>query len=509
MGGWRAPGLLRPLIAVLGGVAWGLCFGREAYVWAPWLALTPLLLLLGDRRAGRLGMLHGFAYWLTSVSWVAATLETFGRLQPWLAFLLLLGMALYLGAYTCAFAWLGRRLWLRGGAAALVGLPALWVALEWLRTYVWSGFPWNLAGYAWAEVAGALPLSAWVGAYGISFLVLSANTALARAIVTRRPAVWLAAVGGCLVVLAFGARWAGAPALADAAGGRGRPVRIIQPNTPNQTDWDPAASLESYERLLRLSTDACDVDGALVIWPESAAWPRDASDPRLRSDLAQLAGRGCTVVLNSAEQEGDRTFNSALLVDRTGVAGRYDKRHLVPYGEYVPLGDWLPFVGTVARMAGQFTAGSEPGLLSWGDEKLGMAICFEVIFPAEVAETVRAGATVLVTITNDAWYGDTFAPWQHFRAARFRAAEMRRPLARAAITGVSGVIAPDGEVVERLGVFEEGILRAELHGRSGISPVARRPWLVPLACSLVAAFAIFLVCARRGRETGRREGDPE
>ncbi len=494
---------LRTLVAILGGIAWGLCFGREAFAWAPWLALAPLVLMLGDRRAGWLGLAHGVAYWLTSVGWLAATLETFGGLAPWLAVLLQIALALYLGAYTGAFAWLGRRLWLRGGVAALAGLPALWVALEWLRTYAVTGFPWNLAGYAWAEVPGALPLAAWIGVYGISFMVLFANTALARAIAARRPAIWLGAVGCCLAVLAFGARWAGGPPL-DEQRGPGLAVRIIQPNTPNEAAWDPVESGAAYDRLMRLSESACDVDGALLVWPESAAFPRGLDDPRLRSDLDRLAARGCAVVLNSAEREGDDTFNAALLVDRGGVAGRYDKRHLVPYGEYVPLGDWLPFIGSVARMAGRFTAGSEPTLLAWGDERLGMAICFEVIFPAEVAAMARAGATLLVTITNDAWYGDTFAPWQHFRAARFRAAEMRRPLVRAAITGVSGLIGADGEVVERLGVFEEGVIRAELSGVSESSPAARWPWLVPLLCSLAAAFAILLAARGGAARTGER-----
>jgi apolipoprotein N-acyltransferase len=403
-----------------------------------------------------------------------------------------------LGANTCLFGWLGRRLWLRGGIVAALGLPALWVAIEWLQTYLWSGFPWNLAGYAWVAVPGALPLSAWIGIYGISFMVLVVNAALARSIVSGRPAPWLAAVGGCWLLLAFGARWAGGPALEEMSGPV-HEVRLIQPDIPNQESWDPVENRAGYQRLLRLSEAACDVEGALLIWPESAAWPRHSSDPELRADLERLTRLGCAVIFNSVEREGDLDFNSALLIDREGVAGRYDKRHLVPYGEYVPMAEWLPFVGTVARMAGQFSAGSEPRLLPWAGERLGMSICFEVVFPAEVAELVRAGATLLVTITNDAWYGDTAAPWQHFRAARFRAAELRRPLLRAAITGVSGVIGPDGVVARRLGVFEEGVIRMRIRGGTGLSPAARRPWLVPLACSLAAGFAILTGARGRSR----------
>ena len=129
--------------------------------------------------------------------------------------------------------------------------------------------------------------------------------------------------------------------------------------------------------------------------------------------------------------------------------------------------------------------------LPWGEERLGPAVCFEVVFPGEVAEQVRAGATILVTVTNDAWYGDTSAPLQHFRAVRFRAAETRRPFVRAALTGISAVVGPDGSVQQQLGVGEEGFLSARVRGRTGVSPYARRPWLVPAGASIIALFAIF------------------
>ena len=156
---------------------------------APWLALAPLILLLADRRAAWLGWLHGTVAWLVAVPWIVPTLTTFGRLPLWLALLLWVVMCLYLGSYSLVFAWLGRRLWNRRGLLALLGLPALWVALEWLRTYLWTGFPWNLAAYAWAEMPGALPLSSWIGSYGVSFVVVLANVALALSIASRRPRV--------------------------------------------------------------------------------------------------------------------------------------------------------------------------------------------------------------------------------------------------------------------------------------------------------------------------------
>jgi apolipoprotein N-acyltransferase len=230
-----------------------------------------------------------------------------------------------------------------------------------------------------------------------------------------------------------------------------------------------------------------------LIWPESAAWPYSYSrDERLRRDLADLTAEGCPVLVNTSMAGEGGIFNSLLLVDDRGISGRYDKRHLVPYGEYVPMAGWLPFLQKIARNAGAFLAGARAGLVDWGGQRLAPAICFEITFPSEVAEQVRRGGTVLVTVTNDAWYGDSWAPWQHYRAARFRAAENRRFLLRAAITGVSAVVGPDGAVMQQLGVGAAGILPAEIPGRAELSPFTRAPWMAPAVCLVVAAFAIFL-----------------
>jgi apolipoprotein N-acyltransferase len=489
--GLRGAGWL--LLAVGGGVAWGLQFGRQGYLVAPWLALAPLFLLLGHRRPGRLAFVHGLAAWLAAIPWIAPTLHTYGQFPPALALLSLLLLASYLAAFEAAWARLGAPLWRlpgwRGVVAALAGLPALWVALEWVRAWLLSGFPWNLAAYSWVEVPGALPLTAWIGAYGLSALVLAANAGVALAVARRR---WEPACLGLLapsLLLALGGRWATGSSPEPAAG---RPVRLLQPNSENLVAWDPEAVRRNYDKVFSLSRTACDRPGALLVWPESAAWPYSYSaHDEFRRDVDALAATGCPVLLNSTHQDPEgRWYNSGLLVAPGRPVARYDKRHLVPFGEYVPLARFLPFIESLARNAGDFSAAEELRLLPWEGEEIGLAICFEVVFPAEVAEAVVSGASLLATITNDAWYGDTSAPWQHLRAARFRAAESRRPLLRAAITGVSAVIAADGSVVAQLGVGEEGILRASVAGRRDLSPASRWPWASPVAALVVGAVAI-------------------
>ncbi len=477
-------------IAVVAGSVWAVCFARVPLLVVPWLAFVPLLILMRERHPGWLGFLFGCASWAVAIPWIVPTLETYGSISPWLAWPLFALLVSYLGLYATVFAWLGARMLRLEASYAFVALPALWVALEWVRGHLMTGFPWNLAAYAAIRSPGALRLSAWVGPYGVSFLVIAASTGIALAVIKRR---WHWAAMGVmvpLVFLAMGGRFAGAVEAGNQMAAL--PVRVIQPNIPVRTSWSPELFQSDYQRLLRLSRDACDRQGALLIWPESAAWPYSwRQDPLFRRDVMTLTARGCELLLNSDREHGGKIYNAALLVDRSGLSAEYDKRHLVPFGEYVPLRRILPFVGTLARNAGDFSAAERIKLIPWRGEKLGVAICYEIVFPAEVAELVRHGATALVTMTNDAWYGDTFAPWQHFRAARFRAAENARPVLRAAITGVSGWIAPDGSVVSELGVGKVGILSGDLSGRLGETPYTRFPWLIPALSILIALSAIF------------------
>jgi apolipoprotein N-acyltransferase len=467
---------------------------------ASWLALAPLLLMLSWPRPGRLGWVHGFASWMTGLYWIVPTLQTYGGMPLPLAVVLTGVLAAYLSLFHAAFAWLGAPVWRRWSwGGRLLALPALWVALEWLQTYLGGGFPWNLAGYVWVDVPGALPISAWIGVYGVSFLVLLASTAVAAAVERRR---WEPAAAGLLVpffLLPLAGRWSLRETAAEVreARGLGHPVSLLQPNIPNLVQFDSAAVIRNYRKVIDLSLDSCQ-PGSLVVWPESAAWPfLYGRDPRLDADLAALVDRGCTVLFNSSHPIGNSFYNSAFLLSASRPAARYDKRHLVPFGEYVPFRGVFGWMDKLARNAGEFRPADETTLLPWGGEEIGMSICYEVVFPSEVADLVRAGATLLVTITNDAWYGDTSAPWQHFRAARFRAAENRRPLLRAAITGVSAYVGPDGSVRAQIGIFREGIIRARVLGERRLTFFSRLPWLVPALCSAVAAIAVYF--ARRSQ----------
>jgi apolipoprotein N-acyltransferase len=507
----RVRGWAWNILAVVAGAAWGLCHGARSFAWAPWLALAPLFLMVAvGRRPFRVGFAHGLGAWAIALAWIVPTLTDFGGLSLPLALVALLLLAAYSAVYHGLFAMAVARLWRSRSApgssfakrsarlsavTAILGSGAFWVLLELVRAWMISGFPWNLAAYAVVDTPGALAVAPWVGAYGVSFVVVSANAALAWGIVTRSwkvPAVGLALVAA---LLAAGARFGGAES--SAVRTPAVPVRAVQPNIRNLKagePWVAHEALAQYRELIEVSRQACDRPGALIVWPESAAFPFAFDrDEMLRADLASITALGCDVVLNSPRAEGDLYYNSGYLISAGRAPEFTDKRHLVPFGEYVPLRAAFPWLGKVARMSSDFSPATGIHLLDLerGDgsdpvvARLGMAICFEIIFPHEVAALSRAGATHLVTVTNDAWYGDTAAPWQHERAARFRAAENRRPVIRAAITGVSVLVDERGREIARLGPFEKGVLSADLAGRRDLSPYARWPWLTPIACAIV------------------------
>lgn len=478
-------------LAVGGGVCWGVCFGIAPPFGLAFLALVPLASLAFRRRAGWWGGVHGTVAWLVALPWIVPTLRSFGGIPTPGAVGLLLLMAAYLGAYDGLWAFLVGRWGRDRPLPVTLGLGVgLWMLLEIVRGRMIGGFPWNPAATAWIDLDGALPLASWIGALGVSGCVVAVPMALALSWRRRLPEAAAAVVLGIGILLVTASRWAGPEESGPFR--EGLALSVLQPDHRIVLD-DAAAVWAQYRDLIEMSRAECRDHGPRVLfWPESAAWPHSwPSSPRLRADVAELAALGCPVVLNSTMPAGDRVYNSALFVGADGIAGRYDKRHLVPFGETVPFADVLPFVGRIAREAGDFAAGEEASLLEIGTERVAMAICFEVVFSRAVLEQVRGGGTILATVTNDAWYGPTAAPHQHFRSARFRAAETGRPLVRAALTGISALVDPRGRVAASLSVGEKGVLRGQVRGHETRTLYVRAPWLPVVVALLLVGFVIF------------------
>lgn len=460
------------LLAVLSGVLQVLAFPIPNLNWLSWIAITPLLVaILHARRLGRvpssvasirqglvLGYVSGVIVYLGSCYWIYHVMNSYGGLDAPVAAGILVLFCLYLGLVHAAFGGLfalaaGR---LKLGPRALVLAPFVWVALELFRSRV-IAFPWDLMGTALVDNIPLSRIATITGVYGLSFEVLLVNAAFASAFVGRRERRPLVLAGCILLVgiLQTGSFFTAPPQPANGT------ARLVQPNLALNLNWTP----EFYEKTLAdLGTLSVPQQGELmpgdplpdlVIWPESPA-PFFENDSRFRQTLSRIATDSHAFVIAGEvglPPSGDdrRIYNSAAVVTPQGDAlARYDKVHLVPFGEYVPFKDLFSFAHKLTREVSDFAPGYERMALPVHSYKLGVFICYESVFPNEVREFAAKGAQVLVNISNDGWFGETGAPDQHLRMARMRAIENGRWIVRSTNTGISASIDPFGRVVAQL-----------------------------------------------------------
>ncbi len=446
------------------------------------------LLAVGSARAG---FWRGYAFGLGllgfGVFWIRISLNEFGNMDPWAAnalmALFIAAMALYYGLV----GWLTRRL--QAGptwVAPLLLLPGLYVLFEWLRGWLFTGFPWLNLGYT--QIDG--PLVAYaplIGVYGLSLL-----TALSGGLLwglLRWPWRGRLAAGLALVAL-----WFGGTALKPLDWTRpdGAPftATLIQANIPQAIKWDPQARVGILETYVDLTLEHLDSD--LILWPETAI-PDFLDEVRevLIDPLAQRAREeGLEIVLGIPvfDQAAGRYYNGLLSIGSR--EDLYTKRHLVPFGEFMPFKDWLgPLVEMFEVPMSDFSPGTAPRpLLRVGGRTAGASICYEDVFPTEVTQALPE-AGFLINVSNDAWFGDSLAPHQHLEMARLRTLETGRDMVRATNTGISAIIDWRGQVLTQIPSFVRGTASAQVQPRAGATPFVRLGnWLpVGLAFGLVAA----------------------
>jgi apolipoprotein N-acyltransferase len=482
-----------------------------------WFALTPLILaLLRARPASQLEVhgslrlepatpLQGFllAYacgilWYAGTCyWIYDTMRQYGGLSAPLAFLVLLLFCCYLGLYHGLFgvllAALARS---RHYRRALVTAPFLWVALELARTRV-TGFPWNLLGIAQIDNLALSRIAGFTGVYGISFEIALVNVALASAFLVPREkrGAMLAAALAAAAVLEAG-RLVEPPATrADHA------ALLIQANIPVSADWTPAYFEQTLRDLTSLTVKTAAQSGGkinLIVWPESPA-PFFTNDARFASAISQMALATSTSLVVGAigndaptPNSDGRLFNSAVLVNSKGeFQQRYDKVHLVPFGEYVPFPSLFSFAGGLTQEVGHFERGPSRTPLDAGGTKLGVFICYESVFPDEVRQFAHNGAQVFVNISNDGWYGDSGAYAQHLNQTRMRAIENDRWILSAANTGVTASIDPWGRVAARIPRQQRTVLVAPYTLTSVTTFYTRHGDWFAYACAIILLGALF------------------
>ena len=478
---------------------------------AGWLALVPLLWMLeGMRPRAAFKWTTGAATlaYAAILFWLFVVVRVHGHAPIWAAVgaPLLLGLVLGLHAGLAAALYAALAPW--AGRAGVLVLPAAWVVGEHLRGFdLFGGFPWAYLGYAVHSDGPLMELAALGGVYGLSFLLACVASLCAR----NRFVVALALVA-VAHALGFGLRVAHTGASGVGAGMR---AALVQASIPQHEKWDAALAGQAFEQHLatsRLAAAAGELD--LIVWPESSVPVILETEPEYAEAVRTLAREtGATLVLGGIGLErvpldpGYRLFNSVFVVKPDeGFVDRYDKSHLVPFGEYVPLRRVLGFLSGIATglTAGDITRGSGPRVLrnlpEFGtDHALAALICYEVIYPGLVRAAVRDGARILLNLTNDAWYGRTSAPHQFLAIAAMRSAEHGLPMLRAANTGVSAVVDAGGRITSETPIFEQRVLEARVPpARPGPTPYTRfGDWVVWVSWGILIAIGGVRVVGRR------------
>ena len=444
------------------------------------VALTPVALAAGElspKQAFKAGFFAGLVFSIGMLYWLVHVLTYYGGLPYYAALPLFLFMVMYLalfpGLFLMILAMARDHLNVAWGSVTWIFLGALvYCGLEYFKGFFLTGFPWEPLGGA---LAGSLPLvqfSDIVGTGGLTFLVVAVNLAVAAAVrAGTGPKRRLRTMGTSLVLAAViigGLLIYGNIRLADwdrkISEAPTRKTAVAQGSIEQALKWDPEMRIEILMKYRDLTLQAAQTDPWLTVWPETSlpfVFLKDPGATRWMKELVKDAGGAILFGAPAYEEEGEETryYNRAYLLDsKAEVTGYYDKVHLVPFGEYVPLKKILWFVRKITQAAGDYYPGEKGTLLPLDDQKIGVLICYESIFPGLAREAVKKGASLLTIITNDAWFGRSAAPYQHFDQAILRAVENRRAVLRAANTGISGIILPNGRVTKRLDLFVPGVL---------------------------------------------------
>ncbi|MBK9115576.1 MAG: apolipoprotein N-acyltransferase [Betaproteobacteria bacterium] len=500
--------MLKRLLALAAGAAAVFAFAPFGASLVSVAALATLFFLWQAAPSAREGAWQGFAFGLglfgAGVSWVYVALETFGGMPAPVALVATAGFVAYLAVWPALAGWAVARVTPVGAPARLLAAAAAWTLAEWLRGFVLSGFPWLAVGNAELSPGGALPLAGFAPIGGVFLVSLAvaltaaAIAAIAAALADDRPRRVVAMLAGIAVVVAAGA----ALARIEWTRAAGDPVAIslVQGNVSQAQKFDPAfrpKNFELYERLVALSR------GRIVVLPESA-FPQYADEipgevfTRL-AETGRARDGGVLVGLFTADPprapgEGERIHNSVVSLG-AAPPQLYRKRHLVPFGESIPakpIAGWFINRVLAIPLADQTPGPPDQPPFEIAGQRLAINICYEDVFGAELIGSARA-ATLLVNVTNDAWYGRSIAARQHNQIAAMRALETGRPMLRATNTGITSAIGHDGRVLAELPWFKAGILEIDIAGRTGDTPYLRfgdAPAALLAAALLVLAFAL-------------------
>jgi len=453
-----------------------------------WFALIPLFFLIQGQpllRVTAFGFWSGMVFYFFGLRWVTNTIVNYGNLPVIVSYLVLLLLAAYLSLYMALFCHLLKR-WSRGNPLYFIFLaPGLWTALEYLRSsHSEFGFSWLGLGYSQSGNLPVIQMAKITGVYGVSSLIVFINACLYHALTT-----WLTGkrsaqdkkqvAGGLGLALVTLALWIGyGQAVLEkwkntASTGKPLKVGLAQGNIAQHVKWNPLYQNRVVETYRKLSLTAAKSRPGLIVWPEAAIpfyYSLDKKNSTLIKNIVETTKIPLLLGSPYGEFKSQKRvlYNSAYLIGANGeTIGRYDKIHLVPFGEFVPFKKLLWFVSKMVEGIGEFGRGEGDRVFDLNGTKLAVSICYEITFPDLVRRPILHGAEFLVNITNDAWFGKSAASYQHMDMAALRAVENRVAIVRAANTGISGTIDPTGAIRQATKLFTEDIVITEIRLHKG------------------------------------------
>jgi apolipoprotein N-acyltransferase len=493
------------LYAVLSGILLTLSLPKPDLYPLAWIALIPWLFVIlsesNPRRVAGVSYIAGFVFFTGTFYWMTETMIIYGGLS----YVSGVGIGLLFAViYSVCFLVFGLGVHLavmRFGPRGVFLAAPLWVTIELIRThFFFSGFPWMLFGYALVPYIGILQIVTVTGIYGLSFIAAAVNSAFTYALV-QRSRTWLPATAGAVVLMWF------FPLLGGTPSGDPIPVRIVQTNISLNQPWAQPEASELLDELGTLSTSNASKP-RLVVWPETPAPFYLSDDPDFRGRIQAIARKlGAYVLVGYIDMIGEDPSNSAALLSPDGnVVSRYDKMHLVPFGEYIPLKRLLFFAESFTKQVGSFAPGTEYTISPVDGHRISTAICYESIFPDLMRQFVKQGSELFVLITNDGWFGESSAPFQHLRMGVVRAVENRRYMVRNANTGISAIIDPYGRIESSTRIGVRTILDGTAHFRSDLTFYTRYGDVFAYANALAAVLAIAIAAKENhhARRTGRK-----
>lgn len=464
-------------LAILSGLMLTVSFPPFGLHWIAWISLVPLLISVKDKSlfiALKLGIIAGLSHYLTLIYWIAAVLVHYGNINVFVSISIMFLLSLYIALYIALFPIILRLF--KNDILPIFWGASAWVALEYVRTHILTGFPWCLLGYSQYSMIPLIQISDITGVYGVSFVIVIINLLIynifingtikrTKSLVIRTLLVSLLTGS----ILLYGYHALNKKTERSTTGKKIRAV-IVQGNINQSLKWNPRYQEKTIDTYGKLSEKSAYFKPQIIIWPETAAPFFFQDGSKLSEKISKISKTiKANILFGSPAYSRNGTtinyFNRAYLISKNKILGYYDKIHLVPFGEYVPLKKYLPFVHRLVPAAGDFLSGKNTGPINMDDTKIGPLICFESIFPNISRMHASQGSELLVNITNDAWFGHTSAPYQHLSMAVFRCVENGLPMVRAANTGISAFILENGKIVKKGGLFTQEILMENIKCR--------------------------------------------